>query len=246
MSKKENEGEDLYAELAKTLKDGDNESGDEGDSPAASDQEPEKKEGEEEEKKPEPQEKKEGEDENAELSEEEISKLHPKAQKRIRDLAAKVKELAEKPADEKPQDETPEEKDENAPEFNNVDEFLNAVEDEPSRKLLQKFYSVIKGEISTTLSPIERANNEAKFEQEFAKYEKIEGLADYKSDLKKTFIRNPGQSLKALVGEVITDISLNKIKPIENKPSDISRGGKVNTENMSKDELYDLLDSTRE
>ena len=183
-------------------------------------------------------------DENGELSEEEISKLHPKAQKRIKELADRVKELAEKPEIEK---ETPPADDkETVPQsFKNVKEFLEAVEDEPSRNLLAKFYEVIRDENKQILSPIEKANNETKFETEFSKYEKIEGLSDYKNDLKKTFLSDPNQNLKSLIGEVVTDLAVNKIKPIESKPSTPNRG-KVDTANLSKDELYDMLDTLRE
>src|ERR1035437_1015283 len=102
------------------------------------------------------------EDENAELTDEDVSKLSPRAQKRIREQAAEIKRLAEKPAEKSPE-EIPKEEDKPVPDgFKNVQEFLNAVEDVPSRQLLEKFYGVIKGEISSTLSPIEKANNEAK------------------------------------------------------------------------------------
>ena len=92
---------------------------------------------------------------------------------------------------------------------------------------------------------IEAKNNEARFETEFSRYEKIEGLADYKNDLKKTFLRNPNQSFKALVGEVIADLSINKVKPVETQPSNPNRSGKVSTEGKSKDELYDILDTLK-
>ena len=183
-----------------------------------------------------------------ELSEEEISKLTPRAQKRIRDLADKVKELAEKPAVEPEKEETPEPQEEPKPDaqnFKNVQEFLSAVEDEPSRKLLEKFYGVIKSETSQILAPVERQNNEAKFEKEFSKYEKIEGLSDYHDDLKKTFLRNPNQSFKALIGETVADLQLNKVKSVEKTPSTPNRG-KVDTSNLSKDELYDMLDTLKE
>lgn len=184
------------------------------------------------------------EDENAELTEEEISKLSPRAQKRIRGLAEEVKELA------KTKEIVEEKKDDKeiptVIEPKNVEEFLNAVEDEDSRNLLGKFYKMIKGEIDTTLSPIEQKNNETKFETEFSKYsEKIEGLADYKADLKKTFLRNPTKSVEDLVSKVALDLQLNKVKPLEEKPSDPNRDGKVDTEGMSLDELYDTMDTLK-
>ena len=90
----ENKGEDLYEELRKTLA---KESEVEEPSVATDQESPEEK----------TSEKEEIISEDGDLTEEEISKLHPKAQKRIKELADKVKELAEKPAEQSP-DETPE------------------------------------------------------------------------------------------------------------------------------------------
>lgn len=228
----ENKDVDLYDELAKTL-----ESAEDEDTSGAS---AEKK----------PEEKKEvvtpekDDDQGAELSEEEISKLSPRAQKRIREQAAEITRLASLTPPEEKKEEAPadDKKKPDSQDFKSVQDFLAAVEDEPSRNLLEKFYSVIKGEISTTLSPIEQKNNEARFESEFAQYAEIDGLADHKDDLRKTFMRNPNQSVKALVGEVVTDLQMNKVKPVEKTPSSPKHGGKVTTDNLSKDELYTLLD----
>lgn len=185
-------------------------------------------------------------DEGQDFSDDELSKLTPRAQQRIREQAAEIKrlsDLAEITKNEEPlQDDTPSV----THDFKNVNEFLDAVEDEPSRNLLEKFYKVVKSEISDTLSPIEKANNEAKFDNEFAQYEnKVEGLKDYKNDLKKTFLRNPSQSIKSLISETITDIVTNKVIPIEKTTSNPNRG-KVDISNLSKDELYEQLNSLRE
>jgi len=226
--------EELYAELRKTLE---NESAVE-ETVAADDQKPT-------EEKPSESEIT---DDDGDISEEEISKLHPKAQKRIKELADKVKELADAKADEIKTlpEESPEPKPDDSYKFKDVKEFLDAVEDEPSRKLLEKFYGVIKAETSTILAPIEQKNNETKFETEFSKYEKIDGLSDYKNDLKKTFLRNPNQSFKALIGETIADLQLNKVKPIEKTPSSPNRGGKVNTDEMTLEQLYTTLESQKQ
>jgi len=182
-------------------------------------------------------------DAEGELSEEDISNLSSRAQKRIKDLAGQVKILSEKPADKTP--DIAEKEDIDTPQdFKNVQEFLAAVEDEPSRKLLENFYGVIRSETSSILGPIEQKNNETKFETEFSRYEKVEGLADYKNDLKKTFLRNPNQSFKALIGETIADLQLNKVKPIEKTPSTPNRG-EVDTSNLGKEDLYNLLDTMR-
>jgi len=182
------------------------------------------------------------EDVNKELSEDEISKLSPRVQKRIRDLNDKLKESKEiKTPEEK---EIPSKVEESN--FKNVDEFLNAVQDEPSRNLLKTFHKVIQAENASVLAPIEKANAITKFETEFSSFEKIDGLSDYKEDLKKTFLRNPNQSIKALVGEIVTDLQLNKIKPIESAPSKPNRDGKVNLDNLSKDDLYAHLDTLKD
>ena len=232
----ENKDVDLYAELKKTLETADEPEVEDKPSGASPEQTPATDPAKEEVKS------------EPELSEEEISKLTPRAQKRIRDLADKVKELADKPAEEPEKEIAPEPQEEPKPDssnFKDVKEFLNAVEDEPSRKLLEKFYGVIKSETSQILAPVERQNNEAKFEKEFSKYEKIEGLSDYHDDLKKTFLRNPNQSFKALIGETVADLQLNKVKSVEKTPSTPNRG-KVDTSNLSKDELYDMLDTMKE
>ncbi len=222
-------GEDLYAELHKALASESEPEAEE--APVASDQKP-----------IEEVETSESQNNDSELSEEEISKLTPRAQERIRKLAEQVKNFAEK------QPEKPviaEESDTESPKFKDVQDFLAAVEDEPSRKLLETFYGVIKGEISTTLSPIEQANNKAKFESEFSKYEKVEGLADYKNDLLKTYMRNPNQSFKALIGETIADLQLSKVKPVEKSPSSPNRSGVTDLDTLSKDDLYSQLETMR-
>jgi hypothetical protein len=180
-------------------------------------------------------------DEDAELSDEDISKLTPRAQKRIRGQAAEIARLAALAPSEPAADESKIEDDSGSQAFKTVEDFLSAVEDEPSRKLLETFYGVMKAENNAILSPIENANNKALFESEFKKYEDIEGLSDYKNDLEKTFLRNPKQSMKALIGETVLDLQQNRIKPLETTPS-IPNRGKVDTSKLSKDELYDLLE----
>lgn len=223
----------LYAELAEALKapEGSSEeepSGSSTQKPKAEDK---------------PAEIKEPEDDGKELSEEEISKLGPKAQKRIRELASRVKELAEKPAEKSPAELPDDPKPEDA-KFKSVDEFLNAVADKPSRILLQKFYEVMRSETSEVLAPIERQNREAKFNAEFSQFETIDGLSDHKSDIMKTFMRTPGASVKSLVGETMTELALAKVKPSETGPS-LPNRGRIDTSNLSKDQLYDALDAMR-
>ena len=180
-----------------------------------------------------------------ELSEKEISELSPRAQERIRDLAKQVKELSEKEIEVKPEEKViiPDDK---PHDFKDVKEFLDAVQDKDSRKLLETFYGVIKKETSSTLAPIEAKNNETKFETTFGQYEKIEGMADYKEELKKTFLRNPSQDLSSLIAKTVTDLTLNKIKKVEDKPSEPNRSGKVDLDSLDLAGLYDALDKTKD
>lgn len=186
-----------------------------------------------------------------ELSDDEVSKLSPRAQKRIRDLAEKVKELSSKEIEDKELDKGVEDKekeiskDSKPHEFQDVKEFLDAVQDEPSRKLLETFYGVIKKENSSVLAPFEAKNNEAKFDSEFSKYEKVEGFKDYKDDLKKTFLRNPNQDIEALFAKTVTSLTLNRIKKVEDKPSNPNRNGKVDLDGLDLEGLYDALDKTK-
>jgi hypothetical protein len=228
----ENNDVDLYEELNKELEKSEAE-----ETSVASDQKPTDEGISEKETKDEP-----------ELSEEEISKLSPRAQKRIRDLAEQVKEISKKEIEEVP--EVKEEKEispENKPhEFENVDEFLNAVEDKDSRKLLETFAKVLRKETSTTLAPVEEANNKAKFETIFNQYEKIDGMKDCKEELKKTFLRNPNQDLGALINKTVTDLTLNRIKKVETKESAPNRAGKPDLDGLDLEGLYDALDKTKD
>lgn len=184
-------------------------------------------------------------DEQTELSEEEISKLSPKAQKRIRELSEKVKDFATKDQQKEisPEDDS-KETISDTQNFKSVQEFLAAVEDEPSRKLLEAFHKVITGEISETLSPVQRANRETEFETQFAKYSTIEGLQDHKDDLKKSFMANPSTPIKALIGDTVLEMQAAKIKPTDDTPADAARG-EVDISTLSKEELYDYLEKNR-
>lgn len=133
--------------------------------------------------------------------------------------------------------------------FNKVDEFINAIEDEPSRNLLKQFAGVLQEEYSATIdkrfNPIVSDYNSTKFDKEFEQYiGKAPSLASHKADLKQSFLRDPNQSIKALVGEVIADTILNKIRPIEGTAS-IAQRGTPDISNASKDDLYSMLEAMR-
>ncbi len=59
-------------------------------------------------------------------------------------------------------------------------------------------------------------------------------------------MRNPNQSLKALIGETVLELHKTKIKPTDKTLPTPKHDGKIDLDGKSKDELYDILDSTRE
>ncbi len=249
MTAKNNDVEDLYGELERTLSDN---SG--GDTPGASAEDDKGEDGAPDgEEKPEEgadndggeDKGEEGADENEEFTAEEFAALSPRAQKRIRDLAQKVKD-GEKPAD---AEDKPEKKDAEAkPEdFETMEDFLAAVADPASRKLLNTFAKVIDKTQNSKIGPLLAADAGKRFDSAFATFEKIEGIGAYKEDLKKTFMRNPSVDLKALVGAKLVDLQTSKIKPTEKRISTPSHGGgKVNLDGLTKDELYDQLENLKE
>lgn len=185
-----------------------------------------------------------GSDEFGGMTEKEFDSLTPRAQKRIRDLAARLKDgkpAEDKPADDKPADDK---KPEDVPaEFNTIEDFLAAVKDEPSRKLLEMFAKVIDKSQSSKIAPLLEKSASELFDAKFTAFEKIDGMAAHKEDLRKTFMRTPTTDLESLVGSRLLAIQMGKIKPGEKKPSTPSHdGGKVDLSAASKDDLYGMLE----
>lgn len=128
-------------------------------------------------------------------------------------------------------------------EWNDLDSFIDAIQDEPSKKLLKTYGDLMEKKFTARVSPVLNEHNETKFEKEFEVFaSKAPSLNIYKEDIKKSFLRNPNQSVKALVGEVVMDNLASKIKPIERKGAEPRRGA-PDISKSSKDELYDLLES---
>jgi len=242
--------EELYAELDKTLREDSEESDTSGASAeeAAEDEGADEGEGSEaeaaagnDEKPEEKADEKPADDaaDESELSEEDIAKLPKRAQDRIRKLAADLKAIGEKET-------KPDEKKD--PEYSSVEDFLANVQDEPSRKLLENFAKVLDKNTASKVQPLIEANAGKVFDEQFKQFEKLPGVSDFRDDLRKTFIRNPSQSLKALVGETIVDIQAGKIKKTVTNPSTPNHngGGGASTEGMTKEELYAQLETLRE
>lgn len=160
----------------------------------------------------------------------EANQASARAQERIRELAEEVKTLKES---------------RNATATSDFDSFINSIEDEPSRNLLKAFGGVMESKIRKEYEPLLSTYQTSKFEENFSQFEKsFPDLVAHKDDIRKTFERNPSQSLKALVGEKLVDIQSSRITPIEGQPSQASRTA-PNMGDLSKDELYALLESSK-
>jgi hypothetical protein len=161
-----------------------------------------------------------------------------RANERIQELLEENKRLKESP---KKAELDPYE----TPKFKNLDEFVNAIEDEPSRKLLKTYGEILTNQLRSEVAPVLSEHNDAKFKREFdSMVSRVPALSAYEDSLKKSFNRNPNQSIKALVGEVIVDGIFNKVKPIESKGSSPNRTA-PDISDASKEDLYSILESMR-
>lgn len=236
MEEENNDVEALYAQLDKELADKD--SGEE-ETPGAGDQEPTDKV-----IKSESQ----IDDENAEMTEEELSKESPRAQKRIKDLLEKNKALTDskKREEETPIIPTEEKPDPAKPVFKTVQDYLDAVEDEDTRNLLEGLSQVMMKELSSTVEPLQAQKNTIEFEKQFKEFEGLEDIVDFKDDLMMTYQRDPSKSVKALVGETLVDLQTKKVATSVDTPSQPDHSGEINTDGMELEDLYSTLDTLKQ
>jgi hypothetical protein len=150
-----------------------------------------------------------------------------RANERIRELVEEVKSLKQSQATQNSTD---------------LDKFVNSIEDEPSRNLLKQFGNLVRQDIRREVDPVLQDYNVQKFDKEFSKFESIPELSVHKDELRKTFLRNPSQSLKGLVGEILVEAQTSKIKPIERAVSQASRTLPTLDDSVSKEDLYALLE----
>ena len=130
--------------------------------------------------------------------------------------------------------------------YNSVDEFLAAIEDAPSRQLLETYNKLQQRETMSKLDPVLKDSQSKKFDEEVeALVEKLPELKAHLSDMKKTYMRNPSQSIRALASETVLDIVLSKVKPAETKTAQPARGNLEASMDMDKEDLYDLLGSLK-
>ena len=174
---------------------------------------------------------------NPKDAEEEYS---PRAKDRIKELLDENKRLKENPPAKA--DKTPENKNQ----FNSLDEFVNAIEDEPSKQLLKTYGDMMRKEFGKDFSPVLAEINESKFNKEFAEYaSRVPSLKKMEDDLKKNFLRNPNQSIKSLIGEAIAESITSRVKPIESTSS-VPKRGQPDLTDASKEDLYATLESMKQ
>lgn len=158
--------------------------------------------------------------------------MSPRAQERIRELVEENNRLKA----EREQQQTPS--------FQDLDSFINSVEDEPSKQLLKTFAELQERKIQTQYQPLLEQQKKAAFEQEFAVFEsKAPILSKFKGEIEKQYLRD-NKSIKTAVGETLVDIALNRLKPIEQTPSSVNRQA-PDISNMNKDDLYSLLEQNK-
>lgn len=105
-----------------------------------------------------------------------------------------------------------------------VKEFLKAVNDEPSRELLEKFYNVVNDELTSKftseLSPVLEKARSDKFTSEFEQLaSKLPELAPYKDRIKKSYLRNPNTDLQEVAKDIVFKVKMGAVKPSEGKKS---------------------------
>lgn len=126
------------------------------------------------------------------------------------------------------------------------DEFVNSIQDEPSRNLLKQYGSLLEKRVEQKYAPVLSNYRESEFERQFADFSaKVPSLAGHKEDIKKTFLRDPNADLRKIVAERVLDISTAQIKPLETAPSQVNRDGAPSLEDASKDDLYAILETQK-
>lgn len=168
-------------------------------------------------------------DEDTSVVEQAKDEASTRAQERIRELVEENKLLKQSS---------------NIQNSTELETFINSIEDEPSRNLLKQFGQLVRDDFRKDYGPVVDDYQNSRFEKEFSIYEnKIPDLKAHRDEIKKSFLRNPSQSLKALVGDTLLEIQESKIKPLDNSSSVASRTKPEVSADTSKEDLYALLES---
>jgi hypothetical protein len=166
----------------------------------------------------------------------------PRANERIRELIDSNKRLADEVEALKAFSAEQFKKTGSTPSSSELDDYLKDVPDEASREVLKKYGEGIVKRISKEFSPIQKEVRSIKFENEFSDYvQKFPSLGSYKEQIRESYEKNP--NLKAAIGEILIDNQLAKVRPLEGKS--VANRQAPDLDSMSKDELYDLLESNK-
>ena len=115
------------------------------------------------------------------------------------------------------------------------------VADPGSREVLRSIAQLLEKNIESKYAPkmseVEQERNERQFDSLAGK---IPALAPFKTEVLKSLQNKPGTSLKSLVGEILIDKQLSKIKPTETQGSNVSREA-PDLDSMELEDLYELL-----
>ena len=123
-----------------------------------------------------------------------------------------------------------------------LESFLKeSVADEASRRVLRQVAEFVKKDVESKYAPSLSEIDAIKAEKQWDSLEsKIPGLSAYKAEVFKSLKNQPGANLKSLVGEILIDKQLSKIKPTETQGSQVSRET-PDLDSMELDDLYSLL-----
>ena len=124
--------------------------------------------------------------------------------------------------------------------------FVSSIEDEPSKNLMRRWGSLLEKRIDSKINPVVSDYNISRFEKDFSSFaDKLPELASHKSEMLKTYLRDPSQSIKSIVGDTLLDLQTSKIKPIEKTISQASRSAVKIADVETKEDLYALLETLK-
>jgi len=132
------------------------------------------------------------------------------------------------------------------PSASELDKFLNSsVGDAGSRKVLREYADVLAKELTGRMSPEFSKVKAIEANETFNEIaSKVPGLSAHKAEVMKTLQNNPNANIKAVIGEIILNRAISKVKPVEDSSSSVNRSA-TDLDSMDTNELYDLLESQR-
>ena len=125
--------------------------------------------------------------------------------------------------------------------------WIDTIEDEGTRNLLKRTIEEAVQQTENRFKPLQSDFQASQFEKTFNQYSQIDpNLGKFKEELRKEFARNPDMNVKSRIGEIVLDLKMSRVNPLETKGSQSPRGGdSLNLDNASKEDLYALLEANR-